>query len=67
MSTKKFNDDLWDAYRNNCVGFIFQSYNLIGHLSVLENVEMSLTLSGVKNKIEKALSELDIVRHKDQG
>ena len=54
MSTKKFNDNLWDAYRNNCVGFIFQSYNLIGHLSVLENVEMSLTLSGVKNKKEKA-------------
>ena len=59
MSTKKFNDNLWDAYRNNCVGFIFQSYNLIGHLSVLENVEMSLTLSGVKNKKEKALNALD--------
>ena len=67
MSTKKFNDNLWDAYRNNCVGFIFQSYNLIGHLSVLENVEMSLTLSGVKNKKEKALSALDKVGLKDHA
>lgn len=67
MSTKKFNDNLWDAYRNNCVGFIFQSYNLIGHLSVLENVEMSLTLSGVKNKKEKALNALDRVGLKDHA
>ena len=67
MSTKKFNDNLWDAYRNNCVGFIFQSYNLIGHLSVLENVEMSLTLSGVKNKKDKALSALDKVGLKDHA
>ena len=37
-STKKFKDKNWDAYRNNCVGFIFQSYNLIGHISVLKNV-----------------------------
>ena len=67
MSTKKFNDTLWDAYRNNCVGFIFQSYNLIGHLSVLENVEMSLTLSGVKDKKEKALSALEKVGLKDHA
>lgn len=67
MSTKKFNDNLWDTYRNNCVGFIFQSYNLIGHLSVLENVEMSLTLSGVKNKKEKALNALDRVGLKDHA
>lgn len=67
MSTKKFNDTLWDAYRNNCVGFIFQSYNLIGHLSVLENVEMSLTLSGVKDKKEKSLSALEKVGLKDHA
>ena len=67
MSTKKFNDTLWDAYRNNCVGFIFQSYNLIGHLSVLENVEMSLTLSGVKDKKEKALGALEKVGLKDHA
>lgn len=68
-STKKFNDVLWDAYRNNCVGFIFQSYNLIGHLSVLENVMMSLTLSGVtsRNKKEKALKALERVGLKDHA
>lgn len=67
MSTKKFNDTLWDAYRNNCVGFIFQSYNLIGHLSVLENVELSLTLSGVKDKKEKALNALEKVGLKEHA
>ncbi len=55
-STKKFKETEWDAYRNNCVGFIFQNYNLISHISVLENVEMGMTLSGVskKNKRKKA-------------
>lgn len=46
-STKKFKDKDWDAYRNNCIGFVFQSYNLISHISLLSNVEMSMTLSGV--------------------
>ena len=51
-STKKFKDHTWDAYRNNCIGFIFQSYNLISHISILENVDMGMTLSGVyQNKI----------------
>lgn len=49
-STKTFKDKQWDAYRNNSVGFIFQSYNLITHLSVLGNVEMGMTLSGVSSK-----------------
>lgn len=67
-STKKFNDTLWDAYRNNCVGFIFQSYNLIGHLSILENVEMSLTLSGVssserRKRAVKALEKVGLKEH----
>jgi len=59
-STKKFKDTEWDAYRNNCIGFIFQSYNLIGHINVLENVEMGMTLSGVnpKKKRKKALEVL---------
>ena len=59
-STKKFKDTDWDAYRNNCIGFIFQSYNLISHISLLENIEMSLTLSGVsaKKKKKKALEVL---------
>ncbi|PKM64475.1 MAG: sulfate ABC transporter ATP-binding protein [Firmicutes bacterium HGW-Firmicutes-20] len=46
-STKKFKDLDWDAYRNNSVGFIFQSYNLISHLSIIDNVELGMTLSGV--------------------
>ena len=68
QSTKKFKDTQWDAYRNNCVGFIFQSYNLIGHISILANVEMSLTLSGVsaaerRKKAMKALEEVGLKDH----
>lgn len=66
-STKKFKDGNWDSYRNNCVGFIFQSYNLIGHISVLENVEMSTILSGYskKRRRKKALEALEKVGLKD--
>lgn len=54
ISTKKYKDRDWDTYRNHSIGFVFQSYNLIGHQSVLSNVEMALTLSGVgKNKRKK--------------
>ncbi len=49
-STKKFKDGDWDTYRNHSVGFVFQSYNLIPHQSVLSNVELALTLSGVSRK-----------------
>lgn len=68
-STKKFKSVEWDYYRNNCVGFIFQSYNLISHISVLENVEMSLILSGYKKKDrrKKALDALDRVGLKDHA
>ena len=45
-STKQFKSVEWDYYRNNCIGFIFQSYNLISHITILENVEMALILSG---------------------
>ena len=50
ISTKKYDDNAWDAYRNNCIGFVFQSYNLIPHQSILENVSLALTLSGTSKK-----------------
>lgn len=67
-STKKFKEKEWDAYRNNCIGFVFQSYNLINHISVLDNVEMSLTLSGVSKKERKrkaleALKKVGLEQH----
>lgn len=68
-STKNFKDRDWDSYRNNCVGFIFQSYNLISHISVLDNVEMGMTLSGIsrKERRRKALEVLDKVGLKDHA
>lgn len=62
-STKKFKDSDWDAYRNNSIGFIFQSYNLITHLSIIDNVEMGMTLSGVSSaeKHKKAMEVLEKV------
>ena len=50
VSTKKYRDADWDAYRNTSIGFVFQSYNLIPHQNVLSNIEMALTLSGVSRK-----------------
>ena len=50
ISTKKYKDKDWDAYRNHRIGFVFQSYNLIPHQTVLSNVELALTLSGVSKK-----------------
>ena len=59
-STKNFSDNDWDYYRNVSVGFVFQSYNLISHQSILSNVELALTLSGVskENRREKAIGAL---------
>lgn len=54
ISTKQYTDVDWDAYRNIRVGFIFQSYNLITHIDILSNVEMALTLAGVKKHERKA-------------
>lgn len=66
-STKNFKDGDWDAYRNNSVGFVFQSYNLITHLSILDNVEMGMTLSGVSadEKKKRAVEVLERVGLKD--
>ena len=67
-STKKFRDSDWDTYRNHSVGFVFQSYNLIPHQSVLSNVELALTLSGVPKRVrrEKAREALIKVGLGDQ-
>lgn len=67
-STKDFKDKEWDAYRNNSVGFIFQNYNLINHISILDNVEMAMTLSGVsakerKQRAIKALEQVGLKEH----
>ena len=67
-STKDFKDRNWDSYRNYSVGFVFQSYNLIPHQSVLANVELALTISGYSNlqKKQKAIEALKSVGLEDQ-
>lgn len=67
-STKNFNDHDWDVYRNHRIGFIFQSYNLIPHQTILENVELALTISGVEKKEReiRARKALDKVGLKGQ-
>ena len=64
-STKKFTDADWDAYRNHSIGFVFQSYNLIPHQTVLANVELALTISGVsraerRRRAEEALTRVGL-------
>ena len=67
-STKDFSDSDWDSYRNHSVGFVFQSYNLIPHQTVLSNVELALTLSGVSKseRRERAIKALESVGLGDQ-
>ena len=67
-STKKFKDKDWDAYRNYSVGFVFQNYNLIPHQTVLSNVELALTISGVsrEERKERAIKALEAVGLKEQ-
>ena len=67
-STKNYKENDWNAYRNNCIGFIFQNYNLINHITILENVEMGMTLSGVTTKekrrrAEEALEKVGLIEH----
>ena len=67
-STKQFNESDWDTYRNHAVGFVFQSYNLIPHQTVLANVELALTLSGIgrEERRRRAIEALEKVGLKDQ-
>ena len=67
-STKQFNESDWDTYRNHAVGFVFQSYNLIPHQTVLANVELALTLSGIgrDERRRRAIEALEKVGLKDQ-
>ena len=65
ISTKKYKDRDWDSYRNHTIGFVFQSYNLIPHQSILANVELALTISGVgrkerRERAKKALAEVGL-------
>ena len=69
VSTKNYNDRDWDSYRNHTIGFVFQSYNLIPHQTVLANVELALTIGGISKKERKkrALRALDEVGLKEQA
>ncbi len=69
ISTKHYKDKDWDSYRNHTIGFVFQSYNLIPHQSILSNVELALTISGINGKEKKqmALDALDKVGLKEQA
>lgn len=71
ISTKRYRDRDWDTYRNNRIGFVFQSYNLIPHQTVLANVELALTLSGVgaserEKRAREALSKVGLAEHADK-
>lgn len=67
-STEKFTDKEWDSYRNHAIGFVFQNYNLITHISVLENVEIGMTLSGLtpqerRNRALEVLERVGLIDH----
>lgn len=71
ISTKRYRDRDWDTYRNNRIGFVFQSYNLIPHQTVLANVELALTLSGAgaserEKRAREALSKVGLAEHADK-
>ena len=68
ISTKKFKDSDWDSYRNHRIGFVFQNYNLITHQTILANVKLALTLSGISKKeatkrAREALKEVGLEKH----
>ncbi len=60
-STKEYKDRDWDTYRNHSIGFVFQSYNLIPHLTILENVELSMTLGGVPRAERRAIAKQALI------
>lgn len=68
ISTKEFNDRDWDSYRNHRIGFVFQSYNLIPHQTILENVELALTIAGIgkEERLQRAKEVLDKVGLKNE-
>lgn len=71
VSTKRYRDKDWDAYRNHRIGFVFQSYNLIPHQTVLANVKLALTLSGISKReatrrARKALEDVGLKEHTDK-
>lgn len=71
ISTKDFKDKDWDAYRNHRIGFVFQSYNLIPHQTILSNVKLALTLSGIPKseavrRAKRALEEVGLKDHMDK-
>ena len=68
ISTKKYTDRDWDSYRNHTIGFVFQSYNLIPHQTILSNVELALTISGIgkadrRERARKALEKVGLGEH----
>ncbi|MBQ8539611.1 MAG: ABC transporter ATP-binding protein, partial [Ruminococcus sp.] len=68
ISTKRYTDRDWDSYRNHTIGFVFQSYNLIPHQTVLQNVELALTISGIsraerKKRAIEALEQVGLSKH----
>ena len=68
VSTKRYSDRDWDSYRNHTVGFVFQSYNLIPHQTILRNVELALTISGISSKerttrAKDALAKVGLAEH----
>ena len=71
ISTKKYKDSDWDSYRNHRIGFVFQNYNLINHQTILANVRLALTLSGISKKdaierAKKALKDVGLEKHMDK-
>ena len=69
VSTKRYKDRDWDSYRNHTIGFVFQSYNLIPHQTVLSNVELALTISGIskRERKQRALDALEKVGLREQA